>query len=95
MSSGEGIKSFVHKQALSTIYKIIFKQDTPKKIKSNTPEEIHICPNCGGKKTNEVSKTTRFCLSCDCEFDKNDNVCTILYNGELVDYHVNEFVDCG
>jgi len=95
MSSGEGIKSFVHRQALSTIYKIICKQDTPKKIKSDTPEEIHICLNCKSIRTNEVSKTTRFYLSCDCEFDKKGNVYSILYNGDLVDHYVNEFVDCG
>ena len=51
---------------------------------------IH-APNCGSNKTNEVSKTTRFCFSCDVEFDDNNNVYTIMYNGDLVDYHINEF----
>jgi len=26
---------------------------------------------------------------------KSNNICTIMYNGDLVDYHVNEFMDCG
>jgi len=54
-----------------------------------------MCPNCKSIRTNEVSKTTRFCLSCDCEFSKNGKVYSILYNGDLVDYHVNEFMNYG
>jgi len=93
MTSGEGIRSFIHKHSLSNSYKIVPEGD--RKVGTSIPDEIHTCPNCGSNKTNEVSKTTRFCLSCDIEFDKNNNIYTIMYNGDLVDYHINEFMNCG
>ena len=56
---------------------------------------IYNCPNCGSSNTNKVSKSTEFCLECFIEFDKNGKMFTILYSGDLVDYYVNEFVNCG
>lgn len=57
---------------------------------------IRICPNCGNKNTNMISKINAFCPECCVEFCvKTNKVFTILYNGDLVDYYVNEFVDCG
>ncbi|HEY8890858.1 MAG TPA: hypothetical protein VIM70_11445 [Clostridium sp.] len=55
-----------------------------------------VCPNCGSSKTNEVSWSNSYCLECDIEFNMKSNECfTILYDGELVPYHVNEFENCG
>lgn len=56
-------------------------------------DDIHICPNCGSKKTNQVTKYTYFCMDCDIEFNKDNKIYTILYDGSLVDYHVNEFAE--
>jgi len=56
-------------------------------------KDQHICPICGSKHTNQVSKSTRYCMSCDIEFDKNNKPYTIQYNGILVDHYVNEFAD--
>ena len=57
---------------------------------------IHNCPNCGSSNTNKVSKSNNFCLDCCIEFSvKTNQMFTIMFDGELVDYHVNEFIDCG
>ena len=56
----------------------------------------HTCPACGSDKTNKVSLQNNYCMHCGIEFDiKSKKVYTILFDGELVDYHVNEFMDCG
>ena len=60
------------------------------KALNQTP--IHSCPACGSKKTNKVSFSNNFCMTCGIEFDiKSKKVYTILYDGALVDHYVNEF----
>ena len=67
-----------------------------KKKKVEKDDTIHICPNCGSEKTNQVSLITNFCMECDIEFNfKTNKMYTIKYNGDLADYYVNEFMDCG
>jgi len=91
MSSGEGIKTFVHRQALSTIYKIICKQDI--KPKAHLIEKYN-CPACGSKETNRVSLTNYYCANCYVEFEyKTGRVYTIMYDGILVDHYINEFAE--
>jgi transposase-like protein len=52
------------------------------------------CPNCQSEKTNQVSRDNYFCLDCGVEFNfKNSKVFSIMYDGSLVDYYVNEFMD--
>ena len=56
---------------------------------------IHNCPNCGSSNTNLVTKSNNYCLDCCIEFStKTDKMFTIMFDGELVDYYVNEFVNC-
>lgn len=55
--------------------------------------DIHICPNCGSKKTNQVTKNNYFCMDCDSEFNKKNMIYSIQYDGELVPYYENEFAD--
>ena len=58
---------------------------------------IYNCPNCGSTNTNKVSKSNNFCMDCNIEFSSNGNgkMYTIMFDGELVDYYVNEFINCG
>lgn len=60
-------------------------------------DTIHKCPICGSEKTNQVSWSNYYCMDCcDLEFNtKTGEVYTIDYNGELVPYYINEFMDCG
>jgi len=59
-------------------------------------ETIHNCPNCNSSKTNVVSWSNGYCLECGIEFNlKTNKMFTILYDGELVPYQVNEFENCG
>lgn len=53
------------------------------------------CPHCGSVKTNKVSFTNYFCKDCFIEFTKSGKMYSILYDGNLVDYRVNEFENCG
>ena len=71
------------------------KAKAEKKMKAiqKQDNEMHICPNCGSKKTNQVTKYTYFCLDCDVEFRKDNQIFTIQYNGDLVPYYENEFAD--
>lgn len=52
------------------------------------------CPHCGSTKTNSVTVSNRYCMSCGIEFSKT-KMFSILYDGNLVDYRVNEFENCG
>lgn len=58
--------------------------------KSSNP--IHKCPNCDSTRVNFI-KPTFFCKNCDIEYDKDGNMYTIEWSGELVPYYVNEFAD--
>ena len=64
-------------------------------MKKNSKATVILCPKCGSKRTNKVSPKNSFCLACDVEFTKTGEVFTILYDGDLVDYFLNEFSDCG
>lgn len=55
--------------------------------------ELHICPNCGSKRTNQVTFNTYYCLQCDIEFDKDNKMFMIQWDGTLVDYQENEFAE--
>ena len=57
-------------------------------------ESIHKCPNCDSTRINKVSKTNSYCVSCGVEFTKS-KIFTIMTDGSLVDYFVNEFENCG
>jgi ribosomal protein L37AE/L43A len=56
-------------------------------------DSIHECPNCGSSRTNKVSKTNSYCVSCGVEFDKIGGIFTIQWDGELVPYYENEFAN--
>lgn len=72
------------------------KPKAEKKMKAtqNSNNDIHICPNCESEKTNQVTKHNYFCMGCGVEFNfKTGKVYTIMFDGVLVDYHVNEFAE--
>jgi len=92
MASGEKISSSKHSHSISTSYKI-----TPKGSRTKSAEDINCtCPNCGSNKTNKVSWSNNYCQDCCIEFNfKTNKMYTIMFDGELVDYHVNEVENCG
>ena len=57
--------------------------------------DIHICPVCGSKRVNLVEFNKYYCIDCCIEIDNKGKAFTILYDGSLVNYHVNEFMNCG
>ena len=57
--------------------------------------DIQICPVCGGHNVNKTDSKTYYCTDCFIEIDRKGKPYSIMYDGTLVDYHVNEFVDCG
>jgi len=54
---------------------------------------IHNCPICGSKHVNLVEFRKFYCVDCCIEFDDNGKVYTIMHDGTLVDYHINEFAE--
>jgi len=91
MASRDGLGSFIHKQSLSTSYKIVPEGD--KKINYSLNIKYD-CPVCGGHNVNKLSSNFLYCLDCGCEIDQRGRAYTIQYSGELVPYYVNEFMDC-
>ena len=57
--------------------------------------DIQICPVCGGHNVNRVDVQQYYCTDCFIEIGSDGKPYSIMYDGILVDYHVNEFVDCG
>jgi hypothetical protein len=51
---------------------------------------IHICPRCGSRLVNKISLQHYFCADCCVEFDKNNNIYEIQYDGELVECVQND-----
>jgi len=47
---------------------------------------VHICPNCGSKRTNKIDINNYFCMDCDFEFDDLGNIYIIQPDGELLEY---------
>jgi len=91
MASGEGIRSFIHKHSLSTSYKIVPEGD--RKI-NYIPDEKYDCPVCGKHNIGTVIGGNKFCQDCFIEYN-HIGIFSIQWNGELVPYHINEFIDCG
>ena len=70
------------------------KAETKMKAIQKQDSDIHICPHCKSEKTNQVTKHNYFCMDCGVEFNfKTGKVYTIMFDGALVDYHVNEFAE--
>ena len=92
MVSGEGIRSFIHKHSLSTSYKIIPEGD--RKI-NYSPNIKYECPVCGGYNVNKLPSNFLYCLDCGCEIDQSGKAHTIQWDGTLIDYYENEFINCG
>ena len=92
MASRDGLGSFIHKQSLSTSYKIIPEGD----CKVNyAPNIKYNCPVCGKHNVNKLPSNFLYCLDCGCEIDQSGKAYTIQWDGTLTDYYVNEFMDCG
>jgi len=58
-------------------------------------KSINSCPNCGSKHVNKIDWSNYYCSDCCVEIGKDGTVYTILMDGELVPYEVNEFINCG
>ena len=56
---------------------------------------IQICPVCGGSNVNKFPFKHYFCTDCFIEIDNKGKPYSIMYDGTLIDYCVNEFMDCG
>lgn len=69
------------------------KAETKMRAIQKQDNKIHICPGCGSEKTNQVTKQTYFCEDCFIEFSSKGKMFTILHDGTLVDYQVNEFAE--
>jgi len=92
MASGEGIRSFIHKHSLSTSYKIVPEGD--KKI-NYSPNIKYECPVCGKHNVGTVIGGNKYCQDCCIEYNNTGGIFSIQWDGELVPYYVNEFINCG
>lgn len=54
---------------------------------------IDLCPNCGSRSVNKVDKNYSYCKDCCVEIDNNGKVYTVQWDGELVDFYMNDFAD--